>query len=236
MNEEEVELFSLVDLDKISREKNKWGFEIVLIGGYAVRAYTIHWRVTKDLDFVTKRNYINPLKNFFKNNGYSVVDRGFGFKGSKKLNGRSVELDVSVDRVEDETTGNVYTITDDVFERCQRKRITSYNSEIEVEADVIAIEDLFILKMMTEREKDEFDASSIILDSSEIDLDLLVHKIKENNLERYFASKLERMELKIKNGKMDRMWGNYARIRLTIAQRNKIRGGFQEIWKIITGR
>ena len=52
MNEELIEREGLNDLGRIGKEAEGWGLNLVLIGGYAVRAYTRGYRYTKDIDLV----------------------------------------------------------------------------------------------------------------------------------------------------------------------------------------
>ncbi len=50
MSEEETERKSLADLEGMLREGRKLGIRLLLIGGYAVAAYTRGYRYTKDID------------------------------------------------------------------------------------------------------------------------------------------------------------------------------------------
>jgi hypothetical protein len=55
MSEEEVEKRSLRDLDTILQAARELGIKLVLIGGYAVAAYTRGYRYTKDIDLVADK-------------------------------------------------------------------------------------------------------------------------------------------------------------------------------------
>ena len=55
MSEAEVEKRSLQDLDTILQAARKLGIKLVLIGGYAVAAYTHGYRYTKDIDLVADK-------------------------------------------------------------------------------------------------------------------------------------------------------------------------------------
>jgi predicted nucleotidyltransferase component of viral defense system len=53
-----IEAVSLKDLESISHEAKNFGIDLIVIGGYAVRAYTEtrSWRFTKDIDFITTQS------------------------------------------------------------------------------------------------------------------------------------------------------------------------------------
>ena len=56
MTEAELEIESLKDSKKVIEEAEKWRIKLVLIGGYAVRAYTRGYRFTKDIDACMLKN------------------------------------------------------------------------------------------------------------------------------------------------------------------------------------
>jgi len=61
MNEEQLESRSLLDLATVIRESKKFGIKLVLIGGYAVAAYTRGYQYTKDIDLVADKPAIGKL-------------------------------------------------------------------------------------------------------------------------------------------------------------------------------
>jgi len=74
VNEEQVESRSLLDLARIIREAGKLGAGLILIGGYAVKAYTHGYRYTKDIDLVADKPAIGRLKGLLNSLGYSIRD------------------------------------------------------------------------------------------------------------------------------------------------------------------
>jgi hypothetical protein len=52
---EDVECENLKDLKIIVEKAKEWGIETVVIGGYAVRAFTNAYRHTKDIDMAITR-------------------------------------------------------------------------------------------------------------------------------------------------------------------------------------
>jgi predicted nucleotidyltransferase component of viral defense system len=59
-----IEDVSLRDLERICKEAEKFKMELILMGGYAVRAYTKErsWRFTKDIDFITRKRDLTALR------------------------------------------------------------------------------------------------------------------------------------------------------------------------------
>jgi len=66
MSEKEVERRSLQDLDAILQTARKLGVKLVLIGGYAVSAYTRSYRYTKDIDLVADKPAVGRLKGLLR--------------------------------------------------------------------------------------------------------------------------------------------------------------------------
>jgi len=115
MNEAELEIESLKDLKNIIEEAEKWRIKLVLIGGYAVRAYTKGYRFTKDIDLVTTKEALGNLKALLKFLGYSSRDTEFGVAGSKKFNEGFIDMHISVGRIFDMSTGLTYPVTANLF-------------------------------------------------------------------------------------------------------------------------
>ena len=67
-----LELISLRGLEKINEAAQKFQMGLILIGGYAVRAYTNprSWRFTKDMDFITTSKDLGALSGVFDLLGY----------------------------------------------------------------------------------------------------------------------------------------------------------------------
>jgi len=61
-----TEEISLKNLERIDQEAQNFGIDLIVIGGYAVRAYTEprSWRLTKDIDFITTRRDLTALEAF----------------------------------------------------------------------------------------------------------------------------------------------------------------------------
>lgn len=87
MNEILIEREGLNDLSRIVKEAERWGLNLVVIGGYAVRVYTRGYRYTKDIDLVASITEMGRLIALLKSLGYEVKETKFGLVGSKKLDG-----------------------------------------------------------------------------------------------------------------------------------------------------
>src|SRR3990170_8869523 len=128
MSEAEVEKRSLQDLDTILQAARKLGIKLVLIGGYAVAAYTHGYRYTKDIDLVADKPAVGRLKGLLKNLGYSIRDIEFGLAGSKQLNKGFIDLHISVGRIYDASTGKEYPVNSSLFKNAKRLTVKGFIS------------------------------------------------------------------------------------------------------------
>jgi len=209
----ELERISLQDLKKLVEEAKKWDLKLVLIGGYAVRAYTKPRRFTKDLDFVTNREGLGQMKGFLHYMNYEYKSGEFWLSGSKKLNETWIDLHMSVDKVHDITTGYDYPVTPDFFKNSQKRKITAYfeeNSHMSLQAQISSIEDLLIMKLIPLRDKDLVDIIALILDSyDQMNPLRLYQSIHEANLRSHINSRLTTLFLQIKRReRINQTWRN----------------------------
>ncbi len=167
----DVEKESLMDLEKIAKAAEQSGLRLVVIGGYAVIAHLgKYYRPTKDIDFVAPKADMGHLRGLLKGLGYDVGTTEFGLKGTKKLNGGFINLDISVGEVLDISTQKRYPVSEATFQHAESMEVTgrtAKNRNIRVMACVISLEELLLLKLMTrKRSKDIVDVISLILDKS----------------------------------------------------------------------
>ena len=210
-----LELISLRDLERINEAAQNFQIDLILIGGYAVRAYTNprSWRFTKDMDFIISSKDLGALRGVFDLLGYGLERTEFGLKGIKKVNKNSIELHVSVDKVIDWSTGREYKLPEDVFARADSVNVKASleeNMGLEVCVKVAPVEDVVIMKLMTERPRDHFDAIAMILDSFD-DLDIL--RFKENcnqdDLRRHICNRLESVLADLRRGLVKELWREF---------------------------
>jgi hypothetical protein len=120
MNDIELEYKSLQDLKKITEEAKKWGIRLVIIGGYAIRAYIKGYRFTKDIDLVITKEALGKLKVLLQYLGYAYRETEFGIAGSKKFNEGFIDLHVSIENILDISTGTSIPVTEDLFKEAYR--------------------------------------------------------------------------------------------------------------------
>ncbi|MGI0079497.1 MAG: hypothetical protein ACRECH_07725 [Nitrososphaerales archaeon] len=80
--EEAVERQSLEDLEKILHQCRKLRLGLLLVGGYAVAAYTRGYRYTKDIDLIAGMQSLGKLRGLLNDLGYSIRNTEFGIAGS----------------------------------------------------------------------------------------------------------------------------------------------------------
>lgn len=152
-------------LAEIILKCQEFQIDLLLIGAFAVRAYAIRQRLTTDLDFVAPRSTQSSLAALFKSLGYdySARTRFGGVRGVKYVDGRKIQLDVDIDAIRDENSGSVYVIPEESFRQRFRVKIAPLANEAGVEAYVVPLADLLILKLMAGRDQDAADAAALIL-------------------------------------------------------------------------
>jgi predicted nucleotidyltransferase component of viral defense system len=214
-NKGKIEEVSLKDLKRIYEEAKKFGLNLILIGGYAVRAFTNErsWRVTKDIDFIATRKDLPALRGVFNLLKYSFEKTEYGVKSSKKVNKESIELHISVDKVIDWSTGLEYLLPKDIFKRAVEAHIKPYfeeNKEIEVSVKVASMEDVLIMKLMTDRTRDQFDAVTIIMNSFEkLNMKRFWENSEQSHLDQHIRKRLNSLLVDVKKGIIKRLWEEF---------------------------
>jgi hypothetical protein len=239
MSEAELEIESLRDLKKVMEEAEKWRIKLVLIGGYAVRAYTKGYRFTKDIDLVVTREALGNLKALLQYLGYLTRDTEFGVAGSKKFNEGFIDLHISVGKIFDMSTGLTYPVTDNLFFNAKKLKITGYYKAWEQHAciaHVVDLETLLVLKLIpTGRIKDTVDLLSLLLDKSEeINPAVLISRIPEEaSFREHLVSQLRSYADFVRRGEADKLWFNITGSRLPSTEKRKILRFIREIVNLL---
>jgi len=210
MKNEFIEMESLNDLEKIVREAEKWGLNLVIIDGYAVRAYTRGYRYTKDIDLVSPKKEMSSLIALLKVRGYNIQETKFGLAGSKKLNGGFIDLHISIGEVWDVVTDNRYPVGE-ILKESRIREISGFFEEgrkTKVKAMVIPLEDLMILKLMTRgREKDIVDIISLLTErGDEVNINNFTGKCLRAGLGRHIRNHILELIGQIRNGSARKIW------------------------------
>jgi len=235
LSEVELEIESLKDLKKTVEEAEKWGVKLVLIGGYAVRAYSKAYRFTKDIDLVTTKEASGNLKSLLQYLGYTHQDTEFGVSGSKRFDEGFIDLHISVGKIFDMSTGLTYPVTDEFFKNAKKLKVTSYHKASEQYACTVPVADLetlLVLKLIpTGRIRDTIDLLSLLLDRrTEINPVTLLSKIsKEALLSRHLISQLTTYADSIRKGEVDKLWLNVTGSRFPSTERKEILGFIKRI-------
>jgi len=214
-SEANIEAVSLKDLERIDQEARNFGIDLIVIGGYAVRAYTEprSWRFTKDIDFITTRKDLTALRGVFELLKYGFEHAEFGVKGSKKINRESIELHISVDKVIDWSTSLEYGLPEDIFTKATKMGVKASfeeNKDFKVDVMVAPIEDVLVMKLMTERTRDHFDAIAMILDSFErVSMKRFWANSKQANLDQHLRKRLNSLQADLKKGLVKKLWKEF---------------------------
>jgi hypothetical protein len=170
MNQREEEIGRLIEYFSKKTE----GFEnpkIVMIGGYALRAFTSLSRYTRDCDFVLKKIdgwNIDKIKKLLpKDLSTEILEKrdSYGFLRCitlLKVDGRSAKI--SVDFMEGEVRGRtdeqVFFITEKFLQKTKKVKIPIAKKMIEIYVPDYA--DYMILKIMSARPSDIRDIATLV--------------------------------------------------------------------------
>ena len=215
MKLEELEQELLRNLTQIIARSEELECHPLLIGGYAVRAYArMRKRFTEDLDLVISRhdqgNFITTLKAL----GYEYrPETAFGgIKATKPVAERFLELHISIDKVWDISSDKTYPLSEDTFASGQLRPIEPYSEGLEtiVQAPVISLEDLLILKLMTLRELDTIDTIALLLENPEqVNIASYRRKVVTAELTQHINARIETISQLLKSGQANEVWKKY---------------------------
>jgi hypothetical protein len=152
-------------LTELIRKCDELQIDLLLIGAFAVRAYAERRRLTTDLDFVAPRSAQSNLAAMFKSLGYEFSSRTRlgNLQAIKHLDTGKVQVDVAIDSILDQNTGNVYPIPDESFRQKVRIEVMPLEGGSGVEAYVLPLADLLVSKLIASRLQDAADAITIVL-------------------------------------------------------------------------
>lgn len=225
---EDVEGESLKDLKILVDGTEKWKVETVVIGGYAVRAFTNAYRHTKDIDMAVAKEEKGKLTALLKSLEYKLRDTEFGIAASKKFGSDFIDIHISVGKIYDISTKLSYPISKQLFEEKQIMLVSSRyeaNKKFETKSPIVDLNTLIILKLIAKGrpEKDAIDITSLILDQSEkIGITAIVKKCKYANLTDHIRSQIQEFARKVNNGEMDSLWSKVTGTSMTGVQRRNI--------------
>ena len=232
MNEEQVEKSSLADLAAIIHQARKLRISLVLIGGYAVAAYTRGYRYTKNIDLVADKPGVGRLRGLLSSLGYSIRQTEFGLAGSKQLNQGFIDLHISVGNIHHISTDMVYPVDSAMFKSAETLEVKGYYSKTSsLSAPVVDVETLLVLKLMTVgRQKDTIDILSLLLDKrDQIDPILLVRKAGDVRLKKHLLDRVRDYARRLGSGELDEIWFSVTASRLPHVEKLKIRRFFRQV-------
>jgi hypothetical protein len=209
-SEKEIEERSLKDLREILKDAKSWGLKILVIGGYAVRAYTMGYRYTKDIDMVVNKEETGRFSGLLKGLNYKVRRTKFGISGTKKVNGGDIKLHISIGEIYDESTNNRYAISEDTFRNSKILDVSGFyeKENLKFMIPVISAEELLILKlMMKPRDKDVVDLIALLTDKrQEIDVKTFVRNCRSAAVDEHINKQMLNFIGIIRKGDAARYW------------------------------
>ncbi len=226
-SDREIEERSLKDLKEILKETKDWELKILVIGGYAIRAYTIGYRYTKDIDMVIKKVERGRLGGLLKNLDYKVKETKFGITGTKKIDGGDIKLHISVGEIYDESTNNRYPVTEETFGKSEILEVSGFydRQNLKFKIPVVSIEDILILKfMMKARDKDVVDIIGVLTDNREkIDVNVFSRNCRHAGIDGHIKNQILKFIGIIRKGDAAKYWFELTARKLDAKTQNAIK-------------
>jgi predicted nucleotidyltransferase len=236
MSEEEVERRSLEDLQAVLQEAHKQGVKLVIIGGYAVAAYTRGYRYTKDIDLVADTATLGKLKGLLKGRGYAIRDTEFGIAGKKKLDGGFIDLHISVGKIYDISTNKEYPVDSSFFRNARRLTVRGHISKAtSLKAEVVELETLIVLKTMPiRRDKDTVDLVSLLRDKrKELDLQTVAERAESAGLTDHMLYRIRDYAKRLRENDLDMVWFGMTATRLPFTEKKEIGKVFSNLANLL---
>lgn len=239
---EDVERESLKDLEVLVKKSNEWKIDMVVIGGYAVRAFTNAYRHTKDIDMAISKEEQGNFTALLKSLGYELRKTDFGLAATRKFDSDFIDVHISVGKIYDISSGLSYPITEQLFEESKVMLVgTRYknNNQFETDAPIIDLNRLMILKLMPKGrpEKDAIDIISLIMDQSQvIDIQTIVKRCQEACLIDHILSQIQEFAKKLNANEMSKIWSSVTGTKMTGLQTRSIQKLLRDLDKGLKGR
>ena len=233
---EELEKVSLEDLGTIIERAKGWKVKVILIGGYAARAYQKESRrLTKDIDIITPYEDLTRFTGLLQSLGYRCRKGSFGeLKGEKKINGDSIKIDIIAKEIHDSTTGIHYQLSNETFGNVRVKTIYPFfERNKEIIAQVIDPEELLVLKIMTMRGSDHFDALSI-LSESELNIKKFIEICDRAKVRRHIRKQVEGLIGDIKKGIVREVWEKTSGIKLSFKKEMRLKTSLKTFYDALS--
>lgn len=239
---EDVERESLKDLKILFEKSKEWEIDMVVIGGYAVRAFTNAYRHTKDIDMAIGKEEQGKFIALLKSEGYVTEKANFGLRANKKFDSDFIAVHISVGKIEDISSGHFYPINSELFEEGKIMLIKSRypaNKKFDTDAPIVDLNTLLILKLMPKGrpEKDWIDIISLIFDQSEvIDYSDIVKKCKGAKVTEHILSQIQGLAKDVNNGNMSRIWSSVTGTTMSGVQQRYVQKFLRGLDKAVKGR
>jgi hypothetical protein len=218
-------------LAELDAECKLFGVRLLLIGGFAVRAYGKRKRETTDVDFVAPKGDQGSLIGLLQRLGYQVdPESRFGMKATRTVGERAIKVDISIEQIHDQETGSIYRFSAESFAQAERRVIESLSGEFRVESYVVPLADLLISKLMTARDQDASDAINLILGhlpSAQLEAEI-VRKARQAGLATRLNKRIAEL-IHWSDRKIQDVMAGYIAGRLTVPELKQLRTSLRSL-------
>ncbi len=239
---EDVERESLKDLKILVEKSKEWEIDMVVIGGYAVRAFTNAYRHTKDIDMAIGTEAQGKFTALLNGEGYVTEKAKFGLRANKKFDSDFIAVHISVGKIEDVSSGHFYPINSELFNEGNEMLVHSKypaNKKFDTNAPIVDLNTLLILKLIPKGRpgKDGIDIISLIFDQSEgINYSDIVKKCDGAKLTDHILSQIQNFAEDVNNGKVAKTWSSVTGTTMSGVQQRDVQKFLRGLDKALRGR
>jgi len=208
---------------RILKQINKIVSQAILVGGYALNAYSAFPRFSLDCDLTVVADDFRKLRDFLTKENFKEVESRVDFARFEKKTGiMKIGIDLFIDKIIDRQSGITFNFSDIVNESKVVELKAKSNPSLKTEFRTASPEILFVMKLASFRKQDIRDAfmlSSYALNKKGIQA--LFKKYFTSNLLEKRAKALKKM---IESTEFrDSLQGVYGRLPDKFLQENRSR-------------
>jgi len=203
-------------------EKIKKFSKIVLVGGYALNAYTEFPRFSVDCDLVVQdgNNTLNILTILKKEKFKTIEEQESFVRLERRIDNSKVGIDLLIGKIIDRLSGIVFEFSDIFQESKIMELVAKSNPELKTNFRVASPEVLFLMKFASLRKQDIRDI--FMLSSHKLNKSKIKNLIKKHFSDTLFnARKEELKKLMMSKGFTNSLQGVYGKLPEEFVEKNK---------------
>jgi len=179
------------------------GIPLVVVGGFAVRAYLSDpdKRTTRDLDLVVSRSTFLEIRALLEERGFRLYDTGSWWRAERGEDERRRVVDIGIDGVVDSASFESYPLA-----IAETRQVALPGGPV---LQVPALEDLLALKLLAHRDKDILDVIALLRDAGDnVDAVRFRQQVERRDLEVPIRRGYLAVVASAESGQLAKLWSD----------------------------